>query len=136
MVGLGLGIGLGIGANQRRRRSGASSPAEDTIKAALKERHHISATRDGVSVLIQPYALFKVGSAGFLYGVIVFIDGEARGDWTPDRINVTALTNVEVYDKAFVPSDAFDPSSLDGVVAVVEGFDPFQDVRQVSPDES
>lgn len=131
-----IGIGLGITANRRRGKPSASSPAEDTIKAALKERHHISATRDGVSVLIQPYALLKVGGAGFLYGVIVFIDGEARGDWTPDRINIAALSSVEVYDKAFVPSDAFDVSSLDGVVAVVEGFNPFQDVGQVTPDES
>lgn len=122
-------LGLGLGLNQRNRKGRSSTP-EDTIKTAIKERHHIRAIRSGVSVLIQPYALMSVEGVTVLRGVIVFVDGSASGDWVPSDLDVTSLKNVEIYDETFVPSDAFDASGLTGVIAVIEGIDPFKDIDE------
>ncbi|MFC4671520.1 hypothetical protein ACFO5X_23405 [Seohaeicola nanhaiensis] len=121
-----MGLNLSLGSTTMR----ASATPENTIKAALKERHHISAIRDGVKVLIQPYALLKIEGTTLMHGVVVHVDGAAQGDWTPGNIPLPALSDIKVYDQTFVPSDAFDASALDGVIAVVQGFDPFQDAGE------
>lgn len=128
MVGIGIGIGLGMGGRPRQ-----SSAAEKTIKAALKERHHLSAIRGGVRILVQPYALLNAQGARILHCVVVLIDGEARGDWSPVSINVAELGSLEVNNETFIPSDAFDPATLSGVIAVVERFDPFQNAGEQVP---
>jgi len=119
-------MGLGLGLTNQSGKGRSSSP-EDTIKTAIKERHHIRAIRGGVGVLVQPYALINAQGTRVLRGIIVFIDGEAAGDWTPIDIDVSGLSSVEVYDETFIPSDAFDPSGLAGVIAVIEPLNPFQD---------
>jgi hypothetical protein len=127
-----LGLGLGIGGAGR----GASKPsaAEKTIKAAIKERHHIRAVRDGVKVLIQPYALLKVGGASILHGVVVVVEGDAVGGWSIAEIGVPSLSAVEIYNATFIPADIFSADGLDGVVAVVEPVDPFKDAAQDGAD--
>ncbi len=125
-----IGIGLGL----TNQRGGPSSSPEDTIKAAIKERKHVRAMRGETSILVQPYALYIDKGTRVLHAVIVAVDGEARGDWVPSGIDMSDLSDVEVYDDTFVPSDAFDADALDGVIAVVEGFDPFKDVSETDPD--
>src|SRR6056297_1372210 len=109
-----------VSAKRNQSGKGRSSSPEDTIKTAIKERHHIRAIRGGVGVLVQTYALINAQGTRVLRGIIVFIDGEAAGDWTPIDIDVSGLSSVEVYDETFIPSDAFDPSGLAGVIAVIE----------------
>jgi len=124
-----LGLGLGLGLNNRVRRG---SPAEKTIKAAIKERHHIRAVRDGVGVLIQPYALLRAAGDSILHGVVVMVEGDTVGAWSVTEISVASLSGVEVYDATFIPADAFSASGLDGIIAVVEPVDPFKDADQDS----
>ncbi len=129
--GMHTGIGLSITGNNGRGRK--STPPEDTIKTAIKERKHIRAVWDGVNALIQPYALLKVEGASILHGVIVVVEGDAVGSWGISVINVAALSSVEIYYATFIPVDAFDGNSLSGVLAVVEGFDPFKDGSERAP---
>lgn len=123
-----MGLGLGLG----HRRGKPSSSPENTIKTAIKERMHIRAVRDGVGILVQPYALVSAGGSRILHGVIVAVEGDAVGGWDVSEVDISTLSGVEVYDIAFIPSDAFDIGSLDGVIAVVEPFDPFQDAGEDS----
>lgn len=125
-----LGLSLSLGSTRRRKRS--TSP-ENTIKSALKERHHIRAVRGGVGIFVQPYALINAQGTKVLHCNVINVEGQASGGWGLENINIAGLSDIEVYDLAFVPSDAFDPITLNGVIAVVEGFDPFQDTgEQVS----
>lgn len=126
----GIGIGIGIGMNQGGGRK--SPPAENMIKTAIKERKHVRAVRVGAAVLLQPYALFNANGTRILHAVIVATEGGAVGGWEPVDIIVSDLSAVEVYDLTFIPADAFDPIALDGVVAVIEDFNPFQNVGDAS----
>lgn len=126
---------LGLGLRLTNTKRPPSKSSENSVKAALKERQHIRAMRDGVSILIQPYALLKNKGVSAVYGIVVLVDGEARGDWSPSVIDLASVSGVEVYDKTFVPSDAFDAGALDGVVSVVEGFNPFDDADKSTPSE-
>jgi hypothetical protein len=83
-----------------------------------------------VKVLIQPYALLKVGGDAILHGVVVVVEGDAVGGWDIAEIGVSSLSAVEVYNAPFIPADTFSAGGLDGIVAVVEPVDPFKDTVQ------
>ncbi|MCK0167051.1 hypothetical protein MWU52_05770 [Jannaschia sp. S6380] len=123
-----LSVGLSIGSVTTMSPAEQSDAPEQVIKSAIKERHHIRAVRDGVGLLLQPYALRVVKGATILTGVVVFVDGAPEGEWRPVDIPICSLSGVEVYDETFIPSDAFDGDSLTGaIVALVDAVDPFED---------
>lgn len=130
MVGIGIGVGLGMSGQTPRQ----SQVPEDTIKAAIKQRNHIIAVRSGLKVFLQPYALLALDGGNVLRAVIVLAEGRADGTWAPETIPVSDLSGLKIYNETFIPSDAFDPEILAGVIAAVEVFDPFQDTSNSGTD--
>lgn len=127
MVGIGIGVGLGM---QQVRPPSPSS--ENSVKTAIKERKHVRAVMGGAGVLIQPYALLNAANSRVLCGVIVAVEGAAVGGWNITEIDMASLSGAEVYDETFIPSDAFDGNTLNGVIAVIEPFDPFKNAGEGS----
>lgn len=123
-----LGLGLGLGFNNQRGKPSPSS--EDTVKTAIKERKHVRAVMGGEGVLIQPYALLNAASTRVLQCVVVAVEGAEFGGWDITEIDMASLSGVKVYDETFIPSDAFDGNNLNGVITVVEPFDPFHDTAE------